>query len=224
MHMKCIIELILIFLFLSIISTKDGMAKQKTLKEERQVWFSGKLEYEINNKFEISIAQEIRLSKNYGVITQSISDIGGYFNPNNFFKIGLFYRFRQLPDKDENRSEIYSNFTFKYELYDFDFSDRSRIHIKLRENKESINNFRNMLSVKYEQFKLIKPYVAAEIFYRFLFDEGDRFNQVRYYTGLKFEPYHDHQIDFYFMREEEFNTDKPFNSNVIGLEYSFHWD
>lgn len=209
--------ILILFAILSV----AGNSKKKYPQEERQAWFGAEIDYSIAKDFEISLSEELRYYKDRTTLAQSLTDFGGYYKITGWFKSGLFFRYRVMPDEEEERFELYSNFTFKFVFLGFNISDKVRLHIKLRENDESINNFRNKLSVGYCVLDWLEPYAAAELFYRFMYTGGDRLAQGRYYTGLKLRLSKSHEFGLFFMREQEYNTNKAIHSNVIGLEYCF---
>ncbi|MCX7736471.1 MAG: DUF2490 domain-containing protein [Candidatus Kapabacteria bacterium] len=189
--------------------------------EDRQAWFEFQFEYDFTKKLSLEISEELRYYKNYSRLSQALTDLGLEYDFTDFFKAGLFYRYRINPDENEYRNEIYTNLSFKLPLGLFVLTDRTRIHIKFRHNESTINNLRNMLTLQYELDKNIKPYISAELFYRFFYEKGDRLTQGRYYIGSKFKLEKQHQIDIFFMREQEYNTNKAIHSNVLGLGYKF---
>lgn len=189
--------------------------------EDRQAWFEVKLEYDISKKLSLELSEELRYYKNYSKLSQTLTDIGLDYNFTDFFKAGFFYRYRINPDENKFRNEIYSNLSFKVPIGKFVLTDRTRIHIKFRHNESSINNLRNMFTLQYEINKNIRPYLSFEFYYRFFYEKGDRLTEGRYYIGSKFSFDKQHQIDLFFMREQEYNTNKAVHSNILGLGYKF---
>lgn len=213
----CIIIAILCICLVSI------QAKKKKIiypLEEQDLWLSLDFEYEIIKNLEIEASEELRYYKDYSVLKQSITDLGIAYKFTDFFKTGLFYRYRIMPEDNEYRHELHANFTFSYDLARFEFSDRIRLHIKFRENEETINNLRNKISCAYKVTNWFKPYISTELFYRFLYENGDRLAQCRYSIGSKFKVWDIHSVDVFFTREEEYNTEKAINSNILGIGYS----
>jgi hypothetical protein len=195
-------------------------SKKKYPQEDRKAWFGAKIEYSVTKDIELSLSEELRYYNNRGTLEQSLTDLGVDYKFTDWFKSGIFTRYRKIPDEGEEQFETYLNLSFKYEIYNIELSDRVRLHFKFRENKESVNNFRNKLTLGYKALDWLEPYIAAELFYRFLYDEGDRLSQGRYYIGTKIILSGEHEFDLFLMREQEYNTSKAIHSNVIGLEYN----
>jgi len=189
--------------------------------EDRQAWLELKFEYNFTKKLSLVTSEEIRYYKNYSRLSQFLTDLGLEYDLNDFITAGLFYRYRINPDENEFRNEIYSNLNIKLKIGKFLLTDRTRIHIKFRHYKSTINNLRNMLTLNYDINKSIRAYLSAELFYRFFYEKGDRLTQGRYYIGTKFRFDRQHQIDLFFMKEQEYNTNKAIHSNVLGLGYKF---
>lgn len=215
-YLNLILLLFLFFIFQRI------YPKQTYPQEDRQLWLCGQIEYDLTKKIELQFAQELRFYKNRSVLSQSLTDLGITYKFTDFFKAGIFYRYRALPDENERRNEIFTNLTFGIEFNKFEISDRIRIHLKFREDKESINNLRNRLNLCYKFFDWIEPYINAELFYRFFYIEGDRLTQGRYSVGIKSKILKEHELDFFFMVEYEYNTNKAINSYIIGLTYTLN--
>lgn len=210
--------LILIFLFCAISSI--SFAKRTYPTEDRNLWLSFDFEYDVTKKIELEFSEELRYYKNRTILEESLTDFGANYEFTDFFKAGLFYRYRALIDDEESQNELYTNFSFSKEFGKFELSDRIRLHGKFRIEKDNIYNLRNQIQIAYEPLKWLKPYFSTEIFYRFLYEEGDRVTQARYRLGTKFKFLKYHAIDVYFLREQEYNNDKAIHSNVIGIGYS----
>lgn len=194
--------------------------KKKYPQEDRKAWFGAEVEYGISKDITIKISEELRYYKNRGTLEQSLTDFGADYKFADWFKSGVYFRYRNMPDESEEQFETYLNLSLSYELYNLELSNRVRFHVKFRENKESVNNFRNKLTLGYKVLDWLEPYIAAELFYRFLYDDGDRLSQGRYYIGTKIKLSDEHEFDLFLMREQEYNTAKAIHSNVLGLEYS----
>lgn len=209
-----------IVIYLSIFLTlfESSIAKKKYPIEDGNTWLSIGIKKNLPYNFQLSLSQELRYGDYSNNLHQSLSDIGLIYKISKELKVSLSFRYRDIVIDEETRDEIYSNFSYKNKINDFVISSRTRLHVKFRDNKESINNIRNLLSLGYEINKYIKPFVATEVFYRFLYDEGDRFSQARYSLGVDFIILEWLELEAFFTREEEYNNDKAINSNIIGLE------
>lgn len=214
--MKTSISIILLFVLLF----APGISKKKYPQEDRQAWFGVQVEYNISRTLNLGISEELRYYKDRTTLAQSLTDIGASCKFDDWFKAGLYFRYRNMLDEQEERIESYANFTFKFAFEGFDINNRIRLHVKFRENRESINYFRNKLTLGYNATDWLEPYISAEIFYRFMYDEGDRLAQGRYYIGTKIKITGNHEFDLFLMREQEYNTDKAIHSNILGIEYS----
>jgi hypothetical protein len=215
-------SLIIIPLTFFFILANQIISKQSYPQEDRQLWLCTQIEYNLNKDIELLVSEEIRFYKNRCVLSQSLTDFGIAYKFTNYFKAGIYYRYRILPDENERRHEIFTNLTFKPKLERFEITDRIRVHIKFRDDKESINNIRNKLTLGYKITEWAKPYIDAELFYRFFYEEGDRLTQGRYSLGIKSKLFKNHELDLFFMLEFEYNTTKAINSNIIGFTYTLN--
>ncbi len=200
--------------------TSNLYAKKSYPMEDGQTWGSFQIKKVVLKNLDVELSQELRYSDYSTKLNQSLTDIGLSYKLSNFFKVGLFYRYRNLILDEEIRDEVYANASFKYAWNDFTFTDRARLHIKFRDDDETINNFRNKLKIDYNTSTFVSPFIESEIFYRFIYENGDRVTQARYALGLAFEITDYLEIDTYFMREQEYNTKKAIHSNIIGIDFS----
>jgi len=198
--------------------------KQVYPQEDGQSWLSVQFKNNIYEKIDFEISEELRYNKYSTILNQSLSDLGVSYKFSDIYKVGVFYRYRYDDESKESRPELYANFTFKPYSKDFFISTRTRLHIKFRDDDETINNFREQVTIGYKISDFCKLYSATEVYYRFLYDEGDRFTQARYTIGLSFELTNFLEMDTYFMREQEYNNDKAINSNIAGLSLTFNFN
>lgn len=200
------------------------IAKPNYPLEENEMWLSAEFSYCITDELELDVEQELRYYKNRSVLKQSLSDIGLAYKLTSLMKLSLSYRLRLFPDSEEShRHELYSQIGLKSDIKWLELRHRLRLHLKFRDDNENINQLRYRLALRYPVSKLVKPYISGELFYRFLYDKGDRLTQGRYFAGLIFSLNKNHVIDLFFARELEYNTKKAVNSNILGLAYTFSY-
>lgn len=200
-------------------------AKNKYPKDDRGTWGTFALDYDLNKSFSLEFAQELRYYKNYKVLDQSLTDIGFMYNVTDWFGAGLSYRYKALFDEDEEdddyAQEIHANFNFKYKLLGFSLKDRVRLQSRFYENEEDEYFFRNKLTLEYKELAdWVSPFCSAELFHIIGAGSDNKINKARFALGLDFEPFENHEIGVYFLRENEFNKKKIVNSNIIGIEYT----
>ncbi len=225
---KPAVKTISIFLVVFVLlATVPSKAKKHYPQEDMQAWLSAGVEYELSPDWELDFSEELRYDENRTHLGQALTDLGATYKVADCFSTGLFlrYRFKQEwkdgDNEKESVPEFYVNNTFKFEIWNIELSNRVRFHFKFPDGKENITNLRNKLTLGYDVFDWLEPFVAAEIFYRFFYSEGDRLTQGRYYIGADIKLCRSHELELFLMREEEYNTNKAENSNIFGLGYKF---
>lgn len=198
-------------------------SKSKEPVKDKQLWLSFEIEYSPIKQVEIGFAQKLRFFNDYSELAQYITDIGAYYKCSKLFKIGLFYRYRMFPNIDYHRNEVYSNLINKLKFGKWTLQNRLRLHIKFRQEKETINYLRYRLTIKYSLFHILHPYASAEIYYRFLYDKGDRLSRGRYRCGFEIPVAKSHTIDLFYMFETAYNVKRSVYSHILGLYYTFEF-
>ncbi|GEM_PF-3509812 len=211
---------IIVILFLPILAAN---AKVKEIMGDEQLWLAAKIEYEISEPLELEFAQKLRFTNNISLLSQYITDIGAYYKFKFPLKVGLFYRLRLYPNTQRSRNEIYTNLVNKIKISYFSFQNRLRLHIKFRDNQETINYLRYRLNVKYNCFKAIHLFAYSEMFYRFMYIKGDRISQGRYACGLEFPIAQSHEISFSYMYETSYNKKNQEYAHIFGVNYTFEF-
>lgn len=197
----------------------------KSVKEDRKIWGQFEVKYSLNKQISFDLSQEFRYYKNREILEQRLTDFGVNYKFTDWFRTGVFYRHKAYPDvtsrkKDKYADEAYINFTFKYDIYGFELSDRARLHARFKVKEDDSYFLRNKLSAEYKELLTwARPFAAAEIYHRIAAGSNNVINKGRYSLGVNFIPIRNNEISVYFLRENEYNQKKIVNSNVIGLSY-----
>jgi len=151
-------------------------------------------------------------------LNSAISDLSLKYRINKFFKLATTYRLYVRP-KLPNHAIYFSGY-FNYEIKPIDFTYKLTYKKKFEEDNKTQEHIRNKITIEYKAAKWLKPFVAYELFYRFNYKKGDRFDNYRFYLGFNFKFNKDHEIQLYYLREEEINMKNPKRSNIIGIFYN----
>lgn len=194
---------------------------------------SGNLEYwqaqavsvDINKDFYFTVSQEVRFGRHHGNPYLHNIDLAlVYKGFADWVDIGFNFKKEYEQDstgkfRHENRPHL--NVTLKHRLFDYDFSNRSRLEWRDYENKEEVWRYRNKTTVKFP-IKLTKynlqPYVTEEFFMNL---PEDNINQNRLSSGFSFTLAKNVKGSIYYMFKKTKGTDGWTDTNVIGLQFKF---
>lgn len=220
--MKKYLILLIVFFISSSLYATDGS----------KLWTSISYSHKVSDKISISLKEELR----FAGASSSIGDLfstddsemskvrfnaGIVYKINSIFKISAIARFNAEIYKNVEK-QVLINLYAKYNLpYKLKFSYRMRYQNVLREYDDNKEYLRNKFSVKWGQSKKYKPFVGFESLYRFSYDKGDRFSELRYIAGLEFDLPSKILFDLYYMYQNEINMKHPFDAHIIGIALKF---
>ncbi len=159
-----------------------------------EYWSTTAISGKINEQWKVQIAEEYKFGDDFKEYYYHHTDLGFVYACKKWLSLSVNYR--QIFNKDgkiweeENRPHI--NGTVKWEALGLKFSDRSRLELRLRPDKDDTLRYRNKLTLKADR-EGIQPYLANEIFIDF--DRGDLYRD-RIYLGLKNKLWGFAQSDF----------------------------
>ena len=221
--MTTMIKLSNLFLLAVLLFAANSLSAANKRTEDRKIWGEFGVKYAIDKDWTISLSQEMRYYKERKVLEQSLSDIGASYKFTNWFRMGLFYRYKAYPDvkkrtKDKYAHETHLNFYFKYNYAGFELSDRVRLQARFKVKEDDKFFLRNRIEAEYKELAAwARPFASAELFY--LLGGDSEIKKGRYALGVNFIPVKKHEISLYFMRENEYNQKKIENANIIGVSY-----
>ena len=207
--------IILMYLFLAVPSFafQDG---------DFQLWNTESVDAKINDRLKFNAEEEFRFGDNVSELYYTHTDGGFVLKAADALDLGVNYRLIYEKNsagkwKLENRPHV--NATLKWSLYDFKFSDRSRIELRIRDGKDDDWRYRNKLTLKYpwKWTRLeIQPYTADEIFVDF---QSGNLTRNRLYNGLSFKLFEHLKGDlFYLWQISRSDKAKWTGYNVLGIK------
>jgi hypothetical protein len=160
-----------------------------------QIWNTDGQEKKISENAKITAEEEFRWGDNANQLYYHHYDVGFFYVFNKNFDLSLNYRhvYERKKGKFRIENEPSINAILKWALWDFNFSDRSRIEYRHFDYQSDFWRYRNKLTAKFPwKFTKIKiqPYLADEIF---ISSRGAAFNNNRFYSGRGFAAYQGRQ-------------------------------
>lgn len=218
--------ILVIFLILPLVN--------KAQNSDFGIWTTLSLDKKINSKFEVSLAEELRLFQNAQRLNLIYTNLGVNYKITKSIRFALVYRFVQKY-RDENyfswRHRIYFDAQIKEKYYPFTFVYRVRIQSQVRDYYTSDDGkiperfWRNKFDIRYDLGKGFNPYTAVEFNYQFKnernTDANNKFSRVRYFVGCQYKHSQNKTFDLFFMHQREMNVVNPARNFIVGMEYNY---
>ncbi|KPK40431.1 MAG: hypothetical protein AMJ78_07195 [Omnitrophica WOR_2 bacterium SM23_29] len=190
-----------------------------------QHWNTETISWKINKDLTTAIEEEFRFGDDGGDLYYQHTDLGiAYSGLTKWLDIGVNYR---LAFEEKNNDWKYINIphlngTLKFDLYNFNFSDRSRFEYQDKEEGNDVWRYRNKFTIKLPKFTRfdIQPYVADEIFVDF---DEEELNRNRLSTGITWKLLKNLKGDIFYLWQSSKSGGTWVDYNVLGtkLKLSF---
>ena len=190
----------------------------KAQNPDTELWTGFSIDFPIIDNFSIEPAEQFRFDHGISELKSAITEISLKYKFNKYFKVLTTYRLYVRPELPNHA--IYLSGYFTYDIEPFELKYKLTYKKKFEEDNKTEEHIRNKIAVEYELAKWIKPFIAYELFYRLNYKKGDRFDNYRFYIGCNLKINKDHEIQLYYMREEEINMKNPKRTNIIGVFYN----
>ena len=214
-----------IFFFLLLLLIPFSNAKsQKVKSNDLQLWAAFELEFKLFSGLSLQLSDEMRFEKNIDQLDCNLLDVGLQYRITDFLKLSAAYKLKSR--RDNTNDDVYLiAATTAFNIDRFNLNYRIRYENEPYKENEKENNIRNRLGAQYniKDFPL-SPFVSGEIFYRFNYDKGDRFNRYKLRFGIEYEPFKNQKIDLDYTYDSEFNMKKIDIKRIIGITYSIDID
>lgn len=181
-------------------------------------WLSAGISADIAKDLTLDISEEMRYNISVASLYQINSDIALSYKFTKKIKIGIDYRYSIRELTDINRVGL--ALTLREGVKDFDFSIRSKIQYSFTPDQQEGSAWRNKGTIKYEATKKLTPYFSAELFYAFS-NQINQFDDYRLEAGLSWEITKHHELNPFFLYDQEFHVNDPEILNVFGLTYVY---
>ena len=181
-------------------------------------WIGAGISYDLSKDISLDINEEMRYNISVADLYQLNSNISFSYKFTKKIKVGIDYRYSVRESVDVNR--VGCSLTLREGVKDFDFSIRSKIQYSFIPDRQEGSAWRNKGTIKYEVTKKLTPYFSAELFYAFS-NDIDQFDNYRLETGMRWELNKHHELNPFFLYDQEFQVNAPEILNVFGLSYVY---
>ena len=181
------------------------------------------MKLKLNKKFSLSLREEFRFGNNISTHQNNFTEIGVKYKLNKHFSFVPRFRYAQVPLRgNKKRISFDTYYTWKQKGKAISFRYRLRLQKtnKSYSNKEPSDYLRNKFHVGYNASKLVDPFFAYELYFRF--DQKNEFRRNRYTLGLDWKVNKQLGITTYYRIQNDINVKRPEKLNIIGLSLSYN--
>ncbi len=188
---------------------------------DMELWTGGTFRLTIHKKLQLDLQEQVRFNDTISTLKKSFTQFRVRYSINKFVGFGASYRFSVYP-QSKNRSRIMLDGYFALKKKDFPLSLSYRLRFQHENKLNSTKRYtywRNKFTLKYKMSKLVNPFVAYELFYRF--NSRNEFRAYRLTAGLKWSLFKGFNMSTYYRYEKEMNVKAPVASHIFGLMFLY---
>lgn len=203
--------LLIISLPIKTFAQKDG---------DWQFWNTDSVEKDINEALKLVLEEEFRWGNDMNRFIYHHSDIGLVYKITDWFNLGQNFRYviNDNAGQWEHEARPHLNATFKWTLFNLDFSNRNRFEYRHLTRTKDTWRYRNMSKLKiplnWTRFK-ISPSLSEEAFFNF---DQDDFNRNRLSSGIEFKLAKNLHGELYYLWQSSESKGDWTDINVLGTK------
>jgi hypothetical protein len=195
-----------------------------------QFWPQVQIGYNLNDRFKLSLEEEVRFRENVSQVKKELTDLGITYKINKTLRVSINYRLEltfKNPDEGEWRSGLYADIMFRQKIQRFQFDYRCRFQSPRIESISEVSTLDQWLINRHKaglQYDIkgipLIPKIEAEIFVPFSKQEPLFIEAYRLWAGLAYSINKKNEISLRFGIEQEVNVADPWRAYVLGVGYS----
>ncbi len=198
------------FLLLLLIVPLLSLAQRPT---DLELWTGAKVNFKFNKKLSLDFREQIRFDNNISTYKKSFSELGLKYKVGKSFSIKPQYRLSvRQGSVFRHRISLDGNYKASKKGFPLIFKYRIRFQHRLFDPK---TYWRNKLTLKYKLSKLVDPFAAYEVFFRF--NGRNEFRVSRFTAGLDWRVSKNFEITSYYRLQDDIFIKSPERQHIIGL-------
>lgn len=194
-------------------------------------WYSASVQHRLTNKWELSLAEQVRTNRNLETIDLCFTQLGVQYSIRKNLRAAFSYRFIQRNELEfwTYRHGVYADLAWRKKLKPFTLSLRGRLQGRAEDlvlSSESIGPdwfFRTKAGVQYNTGRRWTPHVSWESFLLLRSpDNPDRNGDItrfRYEAGVEYEFNRRHSVDVSYMLQH--NRSPWLDEYIVSTGYAF---
>ena len=182
-----------------------------------ELWSGGTVNFKFNKKLSLDLREQIRFDNNISTVKKSFTELGLKIKLGKRFGLKPAYRFNIKPGATfEHRLSFDGNYKWSKKGFPLILGYRMRIQHKFINPKTYL---RNKFQVKYKLSKLVDPFTAYELFFRF--NGKNEFRVSRLTVGFDWRITKNFKISTFYRIQDDIFVNSPERQNIIGLMANF---
>jgi len=191
--------------------------------DDWQLWSSGKLQVQLNQRWQITLEQQLRFEQNMSDLFYRYSDLGIVWKTASWLETSL--HFAPLCQKSggdwKKEQRPFVDGSVKHTWSALQFADRHRLEMRFREDAPDLWRYRNKLTMTgtsgWTRFRM-QPYAWGEVFVHL--QETD-FYRWRLSGGFKGQAYEKLSIDISYLRQGTEKDQRWIRCHVLNVKLMF---
>lgn len=177
--------------------------------------------------------ESFRFIENFSELGTFFSEIGVERKLHKNLQLSLAYRYankRGMEDSYSSRHRYFADLAIRKKMASIAVIYRTRIQTQVENyflpaekvyGNTPENYWRNKLSVRYLDFKKIKPAVSAELWYPVANPEKKYFDNVRFTAGIQYDLDKKNSFEAGYIIQKEIRLKNPQTDFITTLSYNF---
>ena len=187
-----------------------------------ELWPGAGYKLKIDKHFRTDAVVQFRINDTISSIKSALTEVGLKYRLNKYFAFRGAYRYTARPLKND-RQRFSLEALFSWSKKKFPLSARYRLRFQdtqeLNSRKKS-TYLRNKVGAKYNLSKLVDPFVAYEIYYRF--NKKNEFRVSRFTAGLDWRITKKIHLSTFYRIQDDINVKKPKRRHIIGIQVGYN--
>ena len=163
------------------------------------------------------IQEQFRFNDTISTLYESFTELGIKYRLGKGFSFKGNYRYIvDYGGKNDHRLALDFNYSFDKKGFPLIIDYRLRFQNVMGRSKTYV---RNKIGLTYKLTKLVDPYMAYELFYRF--NGKNEFRKTRFTIGLEWRIMKELHCSTYFRVQDDINVKNPERQKIIGLTLNY---
>ncbi|MBL1281515.1 MAG: DUF2490 domain-containing protein [Fluviicola sp.] len=184
---------------------------------DTELWTGAGVKVKLSKRAKITFEQQFRFNDTVSSLNAINSDLGLKIKANKFLSFKATARYSSRPNK-KNRARIALDANVRLSKKGMPLAFIYRLRLQdtevLNSNKRA-SIVRNKIGLEYNASKLVDPYVAYEIYFRF--NGRNEFRTTRFTAGLDWRLAKPLKLTTFYRLQSDINIKAPERSHIIGV-------
>lgn len=188
---------------------------------DNELWTGGTYKLGINKKVRVEFEEQFRFNNNFSSYNNNFTELRLRYKFNKHFAVKGNLR-HTIRYKDFNKRRFSIDVYYNWEKKSFPLRFQYRLRLqdsKVFQTGKKTDYLRNKFSLEYNLTKLVDPFVAYEIYYRF--NQKNEFRVSRITMGLNWKLNKQIDLSTYYRYQRDINIKRPQAQHIIGLMFSY---